>query len=68
MIVQIVLLFMLSLVDENFHNSTTPITHHVAKQIHEGSTNINIPPLDVVVECTKGNVIVTHHELEVIHT
>jgi hypothetical protein len=50
---------MLSLVDEFFHKSTTPITHHVPKQIHEGSTNINIPPLDV---------IVIHHELEMIHT
>jgi hypothetical protein len=59
---------MLSPIDEISHNSTTPITQHVAKQIHEGSTNINIPPLDVVMECTKGNVIVTHHELEVIHT
>jgi hypothetical protein len=59
---------MLSLVDEIFHKSTTPITHHVPKQIHEGSTNINIPPLDVVVECTKGNVIGTHRELEMIHT
>jgi hypothetical protein len=59
---------MISHVDEIFHNSTTPITHHVAKKIHEGSTNINIPPFDVVVECTKGNVIVIHHELEIIHT
>ncbi len=59
---------MLSHVDEIFHNSTTLITHHVAKQIHERSTNINIPPLDEVVECTKGNVIVIHHELEIIHT
>jgi hypothetical protein len=45
---------MLSPIDEIFHNSTMPITHHVAKQIHEGSTNINIPPLDVIVECKKG--------------
>jgi hypothetical protein len=52
--IQIVLLFMLSPIDEIFHNSTMPITHHVAKQIHEGSTNINIPPLDVIVECKKG--------------
>jgi hypothetical protein len=48
------------------YNPTTLTTYHATKAIHKGSSNLNIPPLDIVMECTKENVVAPHHELEVI--
>jgi hypothetical protein len=38
----------------------------VTKAIHKGSSNLNIPLLDIVMEWAKENVVAPHHELEAI--